>query len=494
MTALQTAYPAILLMSAILAGCGGGSGSSSNSGNPTSSPTPSPTPSPFVELRFDYEAHRFATSDRVPEYTYAGVTYPAAVADIFPQGSLSADFQKDGYPELVIPLNKAYGTPAYAALPYVLLSNSNGRLSYSAPLNAQLPSVFGARRSAILSVAGQPSAFFVAHNVSGVYNEPEAHGTAVLLGQIDNVIGRISTAIPRITTNPDRPDDATDAHSMATGDINGDGLDDIAIGNWNPGGGFAPLFLIQQEGGNFRVSSDTFLERLLQLPMVNSGSTGNEGFNLLLDLHLADVNADGFSDLIAGFGHGSAYSLLFMNNNGTFDFAQQIRLPPTVYGVDANMHLETRSVDLDNDGDLDLVLLHSRISPYYAGTYLQVLRNDAGQFADVTPNAIVQEDRYVRANRLEWTSDLFLRDIDRDGKVDIIHGLYDGQLAVFFNQGSMKFGKLTASLPNNENGRLLAVDDFEKDGGYELAYYQYGGSASEKAYFVNVYNVAFSKP
>lgn len=281
---------------------------------------------------------------------------------------------------------------------------------------------------------------------------------------------------------------------MATGDINGDGLEDIAIGNWNPFSGFAPLFLIQQQGGSFRVSSDTFLQRLLQLPMVNSGSTGNEGFNLLLDLHLADVNADSFADLIAGFGHGSAYSLLFINNNGSFDFAQQVRLPPTVYGVDANMHLETRSVDLDNDGDLDLVLLHSRISPYYAGTYLQVLRNDAGQFADVTPSAMVQEDRFVRANRLEWTPDLFLRDVDRDGKVDIIHGLYDGRLAVFFNQGSIRFGKLTGSLPNNESGRLLAVDDFDKDGGYELAFYQYGGSASEKAYFIKVYNLAFSKP
>ncbi len=490
MTTLSPAFTTILLMTAILAGCGGGSGKSKNADDLTSSPTPLP----FVELSFNYEAHRFVTSDTVPEYTYAGVTYPAAVADIFPQASISVDFQGDRYPELVIPLNKAYGTPSFAALPYVLLSNSSGRLSYNATLNAKLPSVFGARRSVDLSVGGEPSAFFVAHNVSGVYNEPNAHGTAVLLGQRDNVIGRISNSIPRITTNPDLPDDSTDAHSMSGGDINGDGLDDIVIGNWNPLGGFRPVFLIQQGNGSFSVSDDTFLGRLLNLPMVNSGSTSNEGFNLLLDLHLADLNGDGLADLIAGFGHGSAHSLLFINDDGTFDFDQQIPLPSTAYGVDANMHLETRSVDLDSDGDLDLVLLHSRITPYYAGTYLQLLRNDDGLFVDLTQSAMVQEDKYIFADRLEWTDSLFLRDLDQDGKIDIILGLYDGRLAVFFNQGSMSFSKLTASLPNDEAGRLLAVEDFDKDGGYELAYYQYGGSASEKAYFINIYNLAYSKP
>ena len=53
----------------------------------------------------------------MPEYTYAGVTYPSAIADVFPQASLSEDFESDGYPEVIVPLNKAYGTPVYAALP-----------------------------------------------------------------------------------------------------------------------------------------------------------------------------------------------------------------------------------------------------------------------------------------------------------------------------------------------------------------------------------------
>jgi hypothetical protein len=103
---------ALALIPLILMGCGGGgAGSAQNI-----VPTPPPVVAPFVELKFAYEAHRFATTDVVPAYTYAGVTYPAGLANIFPQGSISIDFEGDRYPEVVIPLNKAYGTPTYAAL------------------------------------------------------------------------------------------------------------------------------------------------------------------------------------------------------------------------------------------------------------------------------------------------------------------------------------------------------------------------------------------
>jgi hypothetical protein len=96
----------LALIPLLLMGCGGGgTGSAQNAVS-----TPPPVVAPFVELKFAYEAHRFATKDVVPAYTYAGVTYPGGVADVFPQGSLSIDFEGDRYPEVVIPLNKAYGT------------------------------------------------------------------------------------------------------------------------------------------------------------------------------------------------------------------------------------------------------------------------------------------------------------------------------------------------------------------------------------------------
>lgn len=479
----------VALLSLFSSACGGEKGSSGNT-----STTPDPVTSPFIELTLSYEAYQFSSTDVVPEYTYAGVTYPSAIADVFAQASLSEDFESDGYPEVIVPLNKAYGTPVYAALPYILLSNSNGVLSYRDDLNARLPSVFGARRSARLEVAGKPAAFFVAHNVSGIYNDPAAHGTAVLLSEKDSGIGRVTDGMPVITTREDVPDDGTDAHSMAVGDLDGDGLDDIIIGNWNSFGGFPPQALRQQGNGQFTISREEFWESLLSVALVNEGSEGNEGNNLLLDLHLFDANGDGLDDLVAGFGHGSTPSLLFLNENGTFVFENGESLPTSIYGIDTNLHLETRSADLDNDGDLDLLIQHSRLEPYYGGNYLQVLRNDDGLFIDMTESALAQSDEYIFGDRLNWSGDVFLRDLDNDGLLDILYGLHDGSLVAHFNKGSFSFDLLATSLPDGQGGRLLAVDDLDNDNDQELLYYQYGGTPSEKVYFLNVYEFNFLKP
>ena len=53
---------------------------------------------------------------------------------------------------------------------------------------------------------------------------------------------------------------------------------------------------------------------------------------------------------------------------------------------------------------------------------------------------------------------------------------------------------MTTTLPRGENGVLLTVPDFDADGKQDLLYYQYGGSETEKLYFINVYRLDFKKP
>ncbi|WP_333570434.1 hypothetical protein, partial [Sphingorhabdus sp.] len=214
----------VLVACVLLSACGGGGSTSPSSpiitipSNPTT-PTP-PVAYTNATLSKSYQIHTASSSDVVPEYVYGGVTNPRGIADIFPQGSIAVDFQKDRFPELIIPLNKAYGTPVFARLPYIYLSNDNGRLEFRQAVNDQFPSVFGARRSASLTVNGTPAAFFVAHNVSGVYNDPTAYGTAVLaLGGATGTRVR-ADLIPRLTTQSGLAANGTDAHAMATGDIN----------------------------------------------------------------------------------------------------------------------------------------------------------------------------------------------------------------------------------------------------------------------------------
>lgn len=488
--------PLMGLIAMLLYGCGGeGSQAAPSAAAANAAPAAAPAlVAPFIELKFSYEAHRLATSEVIPPYTYAGEQFPGGVADIFPQASISLDFEGDRFPEVVIPLTKAYGTPTPRALPFALLSNADGRLRYDAALNAQLPLVFSARRAATLSLAGSQAAFFVQHNVSGMYGDSKAHGTAVLLAKRGGAIGAITNAIPRLTTREELPDNGTDAHSMAVGDINGDGLDDIIIGNWTPFSGFPPVILLQQADGSFTARNDAFLERLLSVPRVNSSPNGNQDGNLLIDLHLADVNGDGLADLIVGFGHGSTPSLLFINQSGTFDFGRRIELPPSVYGIDNSLHLKTLSVDIDNDGDLDLVLIHSRYQPYYAGNYIQILRNDGSRFIDTTEQSLNQIQSDIFSDFLNWSDNIFIRDIDGDGFQDIIYNMIGGRLNIFFNTGNGRFERLETKLPDDEDGRLLVVDDFNADGKLNFLYYQYGGSETEKLYKMNVYDFSFKKP
>lgn len=442
-------------------------------------------------LAKSYEIYRLSTSDIVQSWVYAGVTYPSGVADIFPQGGISVDFQRDGLPELIVPLSKAYGTPVFASLPYVYLSNDNGRLEYRQAENDQFPSVFGARRASFLTIDSAPAAFFVAHNASGVYNDPTAHGSAVLVvGGPDGATVR-PDLLPRLSAQPNLASNGTDAHAMATGDINGDGRDDIVIGNWRPQD-FPPVFLLQNPDGSFTSKTTDFLYDLFRVPILNPTLHPSGHPNLWLDAHLADLNGDGFDDLIAGFGHGSSYSYVFWNRRGEFSFDDKTALPPAIYGTENTLHMETRTSDLDRDGDLDLVITYSRFEPYYSGDYIQILRNDAGKFTDTTSTAIRQIDSEIFASRLEWSPDLHVKDINNDGLDDIVFARNDGTLRIFLNDGGSSFTRFEARLPQNEGwGRLVGFDDFDADGQFEAVYYQYGGTPDRKDYFINLYELSF---
>lgn len=481
---------------ATLAACGGGSSTSSSSPvatiptgtTPPTAPTP-PVTYTSATLSKSYQIHKASSSDVVPEYVYAGVTYPKGVADIFPQGSISVDFQKDRYPELIVPLNKAYGTPVFARLPYLYLSNDNGKLEFRQAVNDQFPSVFGARRSAFLTVNGAPSAFFVAHNVSGVYNDPTAYGTAVLAVGGANAAKVRADLIPRITTQSGIAANGTDAHAMATGDINGDGKHDILIANWFA---FTPLFLIQTTDGSFTVEGSELLNQLKSVPLLNPSKVPEGQINLWLDVHLADLNADKYDDIVAGFGHGSTYSYVFWNNKGKFSFADKTSLPATVYGTENSLHMETRTTDIDKDGDLDLIITHTRYSPYYGGDYLQIIRNDAGKFVDITSTAIKQDESDIYGGRLQWSPALYIKDVNKDGRDDIVFARDNGTLKIYVNETGSSFRNLSVSLPPADGGgKLIGFDDFDGDGNFEAVYWQYGGTPDRKDYFINLYKLTF---
>jgi hypothetical protein len=227
--------------------------------------------------------------------------------------------------------------------------------------------------------------------------------------------------------------------------------------------------LFQNAEGSFTARSSSFLDQLNALPLLNPTQIPNGQNNLWLDVHLADFNGDKYDDIVAGFGHGSAYSYVFWNNKGNFSFDDKTPLPATVYGTENTLHMETRTTDMDKDGDLDLIISHSRYSPYYGGDYLQIIRNDAGKFVDISSTAIRQDNSDVYAGFLQWSPALYVKDVSKDGKDDIVFARQDGTLRIFINENGASFRNFNVSLPPSEgSGKLIGFDDFDGDVKYHL--------------------------
>ena len=84
--------------------------------------------------------------------------------------------------------------------------------------------------------------------------------------------------------------------------------------------------------------------------------------------------------------------------------------------------------DFDHDGDIDIAMLQIQlgddpVSGYYAGNYVQILRNDGnGNYEDITsfiPEKATQ-DAYL--GRLQWNEAWQLIDMNNDNHIDIAGG------------------------------------------------------------------------
>ncbi len=217
-------------------------------------------------------------------------------------------------------------------------------------------------------------------------------------------------------------------HSVAVGDIDGDGDADAFVT------AFLPAFLINDGRGNL-TQDNTYLPR-----RYNLGGYTSE---------LVDVDRDGHLDLlVAGHEFEAEPSLILWGDEelGFADSTASILPAVTDFGIVVDIDV----ADFDGDGINDVLLNRAGSAPgrdFYDGMYFQLLKGqeDRRTFIDITASRIDNDELLNTYG--QWFEWLIVQDWDFDGALDIVvDGPHDEGL-VLINGGQSGFSALEVARP-----------------------------------------------
>jgi uncharacterized repeat protein (TIGR01451 family) len=259
--------------------------------------------------------------------------------------------------------------------------------------------------------------------------------------------------------------------SIALGDLNGDGLNDLAVASFDVNnatllfgdgkGGFSSPRPALPSSGNPRsiVRADFNGDGKPDLVIANSdadnlsvffgdgtgafnaGSTRPATGDSPYALAAADLNGDGFQDLATVNSRGNNVTILLGDGNGGFtpapDSPYRVGLAPEAIAIG----------DLDGDRRPDVV------TGNFASNDITVLRNRGNGTFAATAFAAGAGPRGVA-----------IGDLDGDGKEDVaVASFNDGAVRILYGEGNGGLRPDTATLPVGSGPRAVAIADLNQD-------------------------------
>ena len=205
------------------------------------------------------------------------------------------------------------------------------------------------------------------------------------------------------------------AHDASAGDPDGDGDIDIYACN---------VLLINDGNANFVIH-----------PYINLDWSWNNGYGNPMSSLVEDLNNDGFDDLIfwnmddrQNWQDTNDGNILLSNNSLEIQNWDKIPLPSGPFGLNKNKFNHAVSGDFNKDGFMDVAVAITRGLPdYYEGAYIQILINDTtGRLIDETA-ARFPINQQVRFDKHHGEGNIYARDMNNDGFLDIVHSTRDWQ-------------------------------------------------------------------
>jgi hypothetical protein len=229
---------------------------------------------------------------------------------------------------------------------------------------------------------------------------------------------------------------------MAVADVNGDGLDDLYLGGAKEQAG---RLLIQQRDGRFAAADE---------PVFAADAISED-----VGAVFFDANGDGKPDLyvVSGGNEFSEEAPALQDRLYVNDGRGHFRKSADALPVEGASGSRVVAADYDGDGAVDLFVGGRAVPGHYGvDPRSMLLRNDGrGHFTDVTPTLAPGLERVGMVTDAVW------RDVDRDGRLDLVVVGDWMPITVFRNAGGGRLARLKVPGLEKSNGwwnRIVATD------------------------------------
>ena len=248
------------------------------------------------------------------------------------------------------------------------------------------------------------------------------------------------------------PDDPTGfTHNAAVGDVDGDGDIDILVANNGGSSSQGPYFLLNDGAANFTPDRS-------RLPDVLETDDGHGG-RAPWAVEIADLDADGYADLISGAPGGMVNeSFIYWGSaDGEYHDGNATVLPTPGFFVafGSALVISTATHDFNDDGLLDVLLGGYDDGRLGHKRGVQMLINSGNRrFSDETQRRLGDSAWSFTEN---WQPEHRFLDFNFDGNVDIVPQDYSSEgsnVVAWLNDGTGHYVALKTTEFNNDSALI----------------------------------------